>query len=315
MSHLLRLLLVLALLPVPRALALEVQLHERAQVTDDTVLLRALATLTPAGAEADSWAERRITAAPPPGESRVIEAGAIATAMSQYPGAADLRFSGSSRVVVLRRGQEISSQRLREMVLDYIRDNLRDQVGNEIRLSGFRSPEKIVLPVGPITHKIIPSKPGIVGSSAFTIQFLNQGRTIKTCSVRARLEILADVVVAAANIRRGTLITAADVQVVREDISRLSSPYPSVEMVVGLQALRTIRTGQPLDSRNVAPPPLVHKGQTVKILAMRGAMRLSTRGVAIMDGRPGQYIRVKNISSNKLVYCRVAGPGLVAVEF
>ena len=44
-----------------------------------------------------------------------------------------------------------------------------------------------------------------------------------------------------------------------------------------------------------------------------GSMHLSTVGIARNNGRQDQMIRVQNINSNKIVYCRVAAPGLVEV--
>jgi flagella basal body P-ring formation protein FlgA len=116
-------------------------------------------------------------------------------------------------------------------------------------------------------------------------------------------------------VRKGSIITADQIELTRRDISRLDTPYPSIDQVVGLQAKRTIRAGRALDSHNVEPPPVIRKGEPVKIIVDKGALQITTSGVAIMDGRPGDFIRVKNIRSSKLVYCRVDAPGVVSVEF
>jgi flagella basal body P-ring formation protein FlgA len=50
-------------------------------------------------------------------------------------------------------------------------------------------------------------------------------------------------------------------------------------------------------------------------LARKGTMQLSASGLAKTDGRLGESIGVKNISSNKMIHARVAGPGIVTVEF
>jgi flagella basal body P-ring formation protein FlgA len=53
----------------------------------------------------------------------------------------------------------------------------------------------------------------------------------------------------------------------------------------------------------------------VKIFARKGVLQLSTSGIAKADGRLGENIPVKNIGSNKIIHCRVDGPGVVSVEF
>jgi len=311
------LLLILAFLlfPFRCAHALDVLLRDQVTITTGGITLGDIATLQPQGPEADVWARRTISQAPAPGEAKILQSSSVISSLRHYDGFPALRWLGSSQVIVRRAGQEIDQEQLRRMIMDFLHENLKNLPEAELRLTGFRAPSRIVLPTGPVEHTIKPSKPGILGSSSFGVLFSQNGRTIKNVTVHARLEAVAEVVTAATTIRRGAIISAADVQVVRQDISRLNDPYPSIRMVVGLQAIRNIRAGRPLDASNVAPPPVVRKGQAVKILARRGALTISTRGVAIMDGRPGDFIRVKNISSNKLVYCRVDAPGVVSVEF
>ena len=59
----------------------------------------------------------------------------------------------------------------------------------------------------------------------------------------------------------------------------------------------------------------IKEGDLVSIFARKGALNLSTKGLAKTDGRLGETIQVKNISSNKVIHCRVDGPGIVSVEF
>ena len=298
-----------------QALALDVQLHEKALVSAPFVLLGDIASITPEGSEAKALASDRITTSPNPGKSRTIKASSIIDMMRYDKGAADITWSGAKSIEVTRKGQVITKERMKQIVAEFIGRRLQSLPDAEIRFTSVRTPGDIILPTGKITYTVRPSKPTIIGSSSFNILFAVDGRTIKNCTVRGRLEALASVATAAVNVRRGSIITPDQVEMVRQDISKLDAPYFSRERVVGLQAKRTIRAGKPLDTMNVAPPPVIKKGEPVEIIASRGPLRISTKGIATMDGRPGDFIRVKNISSSKLVYCKVDAPGVVSVEF
>jgi len=82
-----------------------------------------------------------------------------------------------------------------------------------------------------------------------------------------------------------------------------------------MQVARTVNAGTVLEQAHIAAPPIVKDGEMVKIFARKGALQLSTSGLAKTDGRLGEIIQVKNIGSNKLIHCRVDGPGMVSVEF
>jgi flagella basal body P-ring formation protein FlgA len=60
---------------------------------------------------------------------------------------------------------------------------------------------------------------------------------------------------------------------------------------------------------------MVMRGQHVTIIAESGGLDLRVKGKALMDGRQGQTIQVKNLSSQKLIYAQVVGTGMVKVNF
>ena len=308
--------LVLSLLLLgSQAFALRVELHEKALVSAPVVHLGDIASITPEGRAAENLAAKRVTASPNPGKSRTIKASTIIEMMRYDKDAADITWSGAESIEVTGKGQIITQERMKRIVAEFIGRRLKSLPDAEIRFTSVRTPGNITLPTGKITYTVKPSKPAIIGSSSFNILFAVDGRTVKNCTVHGKLEALAPVATAAVNIRRGSIITPDQVEMIRRDISKLAAPYFSMDRVVGLQAKRTIRAGKPLDTMNVAPPPVIKKGEPVEIIASKGPLRISTKGIATMDGRPGDFIRVKNISSSKLIYCKVDAPGVVSVEF
>ena len=298
-----------------QAWGLDITLHKQATVTHKYILLGDIATITPKGELADTLARTRISYAPEPGKTRTLKTASIQAQFRHERTGEKLQWHGPNEISVLRQGQVVTRQQLKEIIAGYIGRNLHRLPDAEIRFTQVRAPEKIILPTGKLTYAVTPARPEILGSSSFNILFKVDDRVVKNTTVRGRLEAIAEVVTAAASLRRGAILSADHLTMARKDISRLEAPRLSFEKAIGLQAIRNIRPGQPLDAHNVAPPPVILKGEPVKIFASKGALQISTTGIATADGRPGDFIRVKNISSNKLVYCRVDSPGIVTVEF
>jgi len=59
----------------------------------------------------------------------------------------------------------------------------------------------------------------------------------------------------------------------------------------------------------------VKRGKIVCINLERGPLKISTIGISEEDGARGAIIRVRNVSSNRMVYARVVGANTVQVEF
>ncbi|HHD63006.1 MAG TPA: flagellar basal body P-ring formation protein FlgA [Desulfobulbaceae bacterium] len=310
--HCLVLLLLFAAAP---ALAINIQLHEQVQVSTPFIRLGDIASIAPKGREAKKWAEQRISRSPEPGKSKILQSASLIASLRHIKNAENIHWNGAEHVTVSRRGIEISKEKIKRIIAEFIGKNLKKLPDADVRFTLVRAPEIIILPAGKLSYTVMPSRHGILSSSSFSIIFKVDGKTVKNCTVRGKLEAMAEVAAAAVNVRKGSIITADQIELIRQDISKLDTPYPSIDQVVGLLAKRTIRAGRAFDSHNVEPPPVIKKGEPVKIIADRGALQITTNGVAIMDGRPGDFIRVKNIRSNRLVYCRVDAPGIVSVEF
>jgi len=61
--------------------------------------------------------------------------------------------------------------------------------------------------------------------------------------------------------------------------------------------------------------PLVRKGKMVKIVFDNGPMQIVTVGLSEEDGVAGNIVRVKNITSNKIIYARVLSDSVVGIGF
>jgi len=301
----------------PALAAAQVSVHFRANavVTGPRIVLADIAVIHPTGDATEALGQLPVASAPAPGKSKELSVVTVINSLRNRPETADVDWQGSQTIVVERGGLTLTPERMQEMIVAYLRENSAMLPKAEIRLTSVRTPEAMTLPPGALSWKITPSRPGIVGSTSFTIALFVDGRPAGTCTVRGRLEMVAEVLTAATTLHKGDLVTEENVVPQRQDIGGVDGPLLVREEILGKQVARTVPPGTILRSEHIVLPPVIKGGELVKIFARKGPLELSTSGLAKTDGRMGETIPVKNIGSNKMIHCRVNGPGVVFVEF
>ena len=117
-------------------------------------------------------------------------------------------------------------------------------------------------------------------------------------------------------ITRGTILQNTDFEFSTRRYSQLYyGYYASANQIQGMEAKRNIKMGQVLTPGLLRAQKLVLRGQSVIIVAQSAGLDLRVKGKALMDGRQGQTIQVKNLSSQKLIYAQVVANGMVKVNF
>jgi flagella basal body P-ring formation protein FlgA len=64
----------------------------------------------------------------------------------------------------------------------------------------------------------------------------------------------------------------------------------------------------------IGDPVMFKKGKIVKIVCIHDTLNISTLGVAEEEGIFGTTVKVRNISSNKVIHGRVIGDSIVKVD-
>jgi flagella basal body P-ring formation protein FlgA len=91
--------------------------------------------------------------------------------------------------------------------------------------------------------------------------------------------------------------------------------YPdSITAVAGKLPRRTIPAGAAIRAEWLGDPPLVSRGDTVKVEVHAGAAVLKLEGQALADGTAFDTIPVLNPATGKRFRARIQGPGRVRVE-
>lgn len=131
-------------------------------------------------------------------------------------------------------------------------------------------------------------------------------------AVTIKPDVYVPVVVAKVMLERNQKVAASHIELKKHNISHLRNGYiTDPDEVVGLTVKRRIRNLQPISPSQLDQPILVERGQQVIMLAGQGGVEARTMGEALKAGRKGDLIKVRNISSNKIVTATVDDLGVV----
>lgn len=116
-------------------------------------------------------------------------------------------------------------------------------------------------------------------------------------------------------ISKGEILRADDLETARLKMDQVPADIAGErDALVGKAAVRGLRAGHPVFSRDVERPVLVAKDSLVTLILQGPHMRLTARGKALDAGSQGDAIRVVNEQSKQVVEGTVVAAGQVAVR-
>ena len=155
-----------------------------------------------------------------------------------------------------------------------------------------------------------------IGDSSFTVGIYDDGALIRDESVRVRMEVAMEVVMSARFLPRDVEISADDVKLVKKWFSQSpTNTLTEIEDVIGKHPYSDMRQNIEIKRNMLKSVKTIKRGKMVKMLLESGPMIIVTFGLSEEDGSRGDFIRVKNISSNKIVQAKVIDDSSVRVDF
>ena len=155
-----------------------------------------------------------------------------------------------------------------------------------------------------------------IGDSTFTVGIYDDGTLVREESVRVRMEVAMDVVVSAKILPRDVEINADDVKFVRKWFNQNpANIVTQMDDVIGKHPYSDIRQNIEIKRNMLKSVKTIKRGKMVKMLLESGPMMIVTFGLSEEDGSRGDFIKVKNISSNKIVQAKVIDDSSVRVDF
>ena len=254
---------------------------------------------------------------PLPGRRREVAASTVKRCLRQNRIDPDqLLLQIPARVFVERSFIEISREKIKSLVSDYISQNLINNL-SDATIKDIRVSEDLKLPGGRITYTVKPPRNSdMAGKIPFTVNFEVNGKFYKRVWATATIEIFTNVVVTKKPLGRHKPITEDDIEIRKMDLAQLpSGVITDPDVILGQRTRRAIGSHTVLRSNLVEFPPLVKRGDVVVILAETGGLKITTLGQVKKKGRFGERIPVMNFDSKKVLYARVLDSNTVRVEF
>ena len=158
------------------------------------------------------------------------------------------------------------------------------------------------------------SSTDIPGRSRYSVGIRCNSDQPWTLYVPVTVSILRKVLVVDRGVKRGGLLTKADMRLEERDVTRLRQDYlERPEQALGKTPKRSLKAGAVLTASLLESSSVVRRGNRVTILGEIGGISVRMQGKALDDGALGERIQVRNSSSNRRIEATVVAAGIVRV--
>lgn len=143
----------------------------------------------------------------------------------------------------------------------------------------------------------------------------NDGVLLESSQIRLKIRKYADVLVLLESVRRSKSIMPKQLLLKRMEVTSLRQrPLVDLSELDGYRAGRNLKRGAILTADALEQIPDIESGRDVTIVYIDGLCRISADGRTLQAGQAGDYIRVKNKGSGKIILARVIDATAVAVD-
>jgi flagella basal body P-ring formation protein FlgA len=300
------------------AAGVTVVVNAEATITGPFIMLGDIATVS--GEDQDrvkALRELRLGSAPMPGNQTVLTAEVINMRLAGTgANLSDITWKLPPNCTIATAGQTVSGERLAEEAVAAVKRQLgiSEKDNGELTISPAISQQDVMVPLGTVSFKTeFPYGVRFNTPTTANISIYIDGRQYTTISARLSIKGYQQVVVAARNIAASEVLTADSLRIERLEVGHLTGYITDIGKVVGLVARRSIPAGLPINESILSKPIILKRGSGATIVAKSGNIIVLTSGLVLQDGCEGAIIRVKNLSSNKIVNAQVVDGSTVQV--
>lgn len=292
-----------------------IQVRESAPVDGNDIYLKDIAEITAPPALKEKIGAIRLGLSPKPGNEKKM-AGRQLVSMVQAARVLpeDAKMTVPESIRIQRAFQSIQIEVLQQLYEQSIRGGLD---GADVKVRPVKVCGTNRFPTGKLSLSVSKNPKGeLSGNVNLRVQVRENGKDCGRLTLSGWVDRFSPVVCANRDVTHHTVLTAEDLTVKTVNVSTLSGELVTDPAVaVGKQTRTTLRAGACLRSGMLTAPPLVQRGDRVKIMAGSGKLSVCTMGIAKASGGKGDQIQVENIVSNKTVVGRVTGEATVEVMF
>jgi flagella basal body P-ring formation protein FlgA len=248
-----------------------------------------------------------------PGQKAILDRSTILSRLaSQGIRAEQVRVTGADAVTVRRLQKTISTEEFVEIGRTFLRQHPPGPALCEA--TPTVTPKDLILPGQMQDLQVTPRFVRTATRGFVTIQITVTAEG-KDCGMRAipfRLRYQGHRVVTAKEVPEGTPLTPENLKV---ETMVSDQPEPADwRPPYGLVAVRTLAADTEIrgDMAGAAQSPVVVlRNETVVIRIQQPGLTVTAVGVALQEARAGEFVRVRNADSSRIVICKVNGDGTV----
>jgi flagellar basal body P-ring formation protein FlgA len=180
-----------------------------------------------------------------------------------------------------------------------------------------RLPEIVMPPTGSVTWRVdTKGNDDYLGECYFVLKLFHNGVLEREESIRVRIEMLREFFVSAKNLGRDSIISTGDISLQKRWVRTIPlNSISSMEEVEGKLLCVNVRPNTEITRNMLKEVTAVKRGKMVQITLDSGPINITTMGLSEEDGSEGAFVKVRNTSSNKIIYARVIGESRVKVDF
>ncbi len=115
------------------------------------------------------------------------------------------------------------------------------------------------------------------------------------------------------SIRRGDVITPTDVIEISISENKATDIFPNFKDLIGRRAKTTIKALTPVFSRQLETNFMIEEDMQVEIIHHSTHISVQMEGIALENGQFGDWIKVKNIKSGRIILAKVVAEKKVNV--
>lgn len=211
-----------------------------------------------------------------------------------------------------------------EIKADHLEQSIANNVLNQWQTLGLRTDatSKVIIsgiPQGyksPTCRSPLEVKPiNVLKLGRNSIQVSCQHRSSWSLMLSADIEVWRDVVVLRDHLSRGQRINNASVVLQQRNIGGLQRGYfTDINSIIGNISKRSLKAGTAISPSMINLPIIIKRGQYITLRAERPGFAVNMKGTALKKGRKGDKIKVKNSSSNKVLFGTIVNADLILID-
>ena len=252
-----------------------------------------------------------------PGQEIVVDRSMILSrlACNGIP-ASEVTLTGAEKITIKREHKIIKGNEFVELAGAFMKEN--PPSGSVCEWETIRVPKDLVVPEKSKDIKLVPrfAKDAAKNQAKVEIAVVQNGKAIGKYEVTFRLKYKCHRVVTLVDIPAGEVISSRNVRI-ENGVANFPEPV-DWKPPYGFIARRPLAAKTVLQANMVGPvkPEIViERNQNVVIRIVRPLLVVTAMGKAMQDGREGEYIKVRNQDSQRIVLAKVKEDGTVEPIF